>query len=52
MVEDHTAGPRNRHARSLVHGQPPAPDGPTRTLATILDPEGNRIGLAGHAPSP
>jgi predicted enzyme related to lactoylglutathione lyase len=28
----------------------PAPDGPTRTLATIADPEGNPIGLAGHAP--
>jgi uncharacterized protein len=26
----------------------PAPDGPTRTLATIIDPEGNPIGLAGH----
>ena len=30
--------------------EPPAPDGPTRTLATIADPEGNPIGLAGHAP--
>ncbi len=29
--------------------EPPAPDGPTRTLATILDPEGNPIGLAGHS---
>ena len=28
--------------------EPPAPDGPTRTLATIIDPEGNPIGLAGH----
>ena len=39
----------------LVHGQvlePPAPDGPTRTLATIIDPEGNPIGLAGHASPP
>jgi predicted enzyme related to lactoylglutathione lyase len=26
----------------------PSPDGPTRTLATIIDPEGNPIGLAGH----
>ena len=25
-------------------------DGPTRTLAKITDPEGNPIGLAGHAP--
>ncbi len=30
---------------------PPAPDGPTRTLATILDPEGNPIGLAAHTPA-
>jgi uncharacterized protein len=27
----------------------PEPDGPSRTLATILDPEGNPVGLAGHA---
>ena len=32
--------------------EPPAPDGPTRTLATIIDPEGNPIGLAGHTPPP
>ncbi len=32
--------------------EPPAPDGPTRTLATIIDPGGNPIGLAGHAPPP
>jgi uncharacterized protein len=32
--------------------EPPTPDGPTRTLATITDPEGNPIGLAGHAPPP
>jgi uncharacterized protein len=32
--------------------EPPAPDGPTRTLATIADSEGNPIGLAGHAPPP
>ena len=35
----------------IKHGgevlEPPAPDGPTRTLATIIDPEGNPIGLAG-----
>ena len=30
--------------------EPPAPDGPTRILATIADPEGNPIGLAAHAP--
>lgn len=28
--------------------EPPTPDGPTRTLATIADPAGNRIGLAQH----
>ena len=27
---------------------PPSPDGPNRTLATIVDPEGNPIGLASH----
>jgi len=39
--------------RVTAHGgeilEPPSPDGPERTLATILDPEGNPIGLAGHA---
>ena len=39
--------------RAVAHGaeilEPPTPDGPTRTLATILDPAGNPIGLAGHA---
>jgi len=30
---------------------PPTPDGPDRTLATILDPEGNSVGLASHSPS-
>ena len=29
--------------------EPPSPDGPERTLATIGDPEGNLIGLAAHA---
>jgi hypothetical protein len=28
--------------------EPPSADGPTRTLATIADPTGNRIGLAQH----
>ena len=32
--------------------EPPVPDGPARTLATITDPEGNRIGLAAHTPPP
>jgi predicted enzyme related to lactoylglutathione lyase len=31
---------------------PPEPDGPSRTLATILDSEGNPVGLAAHAPPP
>ena len=39
-----------RHGGEVL--EPPAPDGPTRTLATIVDPEGNPIGLAGHAPPP
>jgi len=38
--------------QAAAHGaqilEPPSPDGPTRTLATILDPEGNPIGLAAH----
>ena len=38
--------------RVTAHGgailEPPSPDGPTRVLATIADPEGNPIGLAGH----
>jgi len=28
--------------------EPSSPDGPDRTLATIVDPEGNPIGLASH----
>ena len=39
---------QNRRARRRDH-RPPSPDGPTSTLATILDPEGNSIGLAGHS---
>jgi predicted enzyme related to lactoylglutathione lyase len=38
--------------QAAAHGgeilEPAAPDGPTRTLATIIDPEGNPIGLASH----
>jgi catechol 2,3-dioxygenase-like lactoylglutathione lyase family enzyme len=34
-----------------VEDRPPAPDGPTRILATIADPEGNPVGLAAHVPS-
>jgi len=37
-----------RHGGRIL--EPAAPDGPTRTLATIADSEGNPIGLAGHAP--
>jgi len=40
-------------ANAVEHGgeiiDPPSPDGPNRTLATIVDPEGNPIGLASHA---
>ena len=43
-------------ARVTAHGgkilDPPSPDGPDRTLATIEDPEGNPLGLAAHAPPP
>ena len=39
-----------RHGGQIL--EPPAPDGPTRTLATIADTEGNPIGLVGHAPPP
>jgi uncharacterized protein len=43
-------------ARVTAHGgkilEPPSPDGPDRTLATIEDPEGNPLGLAAHAPPP
>ena len=45
-----TLGQVMRHGGDIL--EPPAPDGPTRTLATITDPEGNPIGLAGHAPPP
>jgi uncharacterized protein len=41
---------------ATAHGariiQPPAPDGPTRTLAMITDTEGNPVGLAAHTPPP
>ena len=42
--------------RVTAHGgeilESPSPDGPERTLATILDPEGNPIGLASHTQPP
>jgi predicted enzyme related to lactoylglutathione lyase len=53
MIWIHVAGVSETLARVTAHGgtilEPASPDGPTRTLATIIDPEGNPIGLAGHA---
>jgi uncharacterized protein len=53
MIWIHVADLDQTLANAVEHGgeiiDPPAPDGPTRTLATILDPEGNPIGLAAHA---
>jgi predicted enzyme related to lactoylglutathione lyase len=46
---DETLGLVTSHGGQLL--TPPAPDGPTRILATIADPEGNPVGLAAHAPS-
>jgi uncharacterized protein len=54
MIWIHVADMAGTLEQVTAHGgeilEPPAPDGPTRTLATITDPEGNPIGLAGHAP--
>ncbi len=54
LIWIHVADMGETIERAVAHGaeilEPPAPDGPTRTLATILDPAGNPIGLAGHAP--
>ncbi len=56
MLWLHVADMPETLKRVTAHGgeisEPPTPDGPERTLATILDPEGNPIGLAGHAPPP
>jgi predicted enzyme related to lactoylglutathione lyase len=53
MIWLHVADIKETLNRVTEHGgeilEAPSPDGPTRTLATILDPEGNPIGLAGHA---
>jgi 2,7-dihydroxy-5-methyl-1-naphthoate 7-O-methyltransferase len=53
MIWIHVADLDQTLARVAAHGGEiidlPAPDGPDRTLATILDPEGNPIGLASHA---
>jgi predicted enzyme related to lactoylglutathione lyase len=50
----HVAGLAATLKRAKEHGgqvlDPPSEDGPTRVLATIIDSEGNPIGLAAHAP--
>jgi 2,7-dihydroxy-5-methyl-1-naphthoate 7-O-methyltransferase len=55
MIWIHVADLDETLERVVTHGgeiiDPPSPDGPTRTLATILDPEGNPIGLASHSSS-
>ena len=45
---DETLGLVAAHGGRIL--TPPAPDGPTRILATIADSEGNPVGLAAHAP--
>jgi predicted enzyme related to lactoylglutathione lyase len=56
MIWLHVADMDETLKRVTAHGgkisEPPSPDGPERTLATILDPEGNPIGLASHALAP
>jgi len=56
MIWIHVADMERTLATVVAHGgeiiDPPAPDGPDRTLATILDPEGNPVGLASHATRP
>ena len=53
MIWIHVADLDQTLANAVRHGgeiiDPPSSDGPTRTLATILDPEGNPIGLASHS---
>ena len=53
MIWIHVADLDQTLATVVQHGgeiiDPPTPDGPNRTLATIVDPEGNPIGLASHA---
>jgi uncharacterized protein len=52
MIWIHVADLDETLAQVTKHGgevtDPPSPDGPDRTLATIVDPEGNPIGLASH----
>jgi predicted enzyme related to lactoylglutathione lyase len=53
MIWIHVADLGETLERVTAHGgeivEPPAPDGPTRIGATIIDPEGNPVGLASHA---
>jgi predicted enzyme related to lactoylglutathione lyase len=53
MIWIHVADMEQALGRVVQHGgeilEPPAPDGLTRILATILDPEGNPVGLAAQA---
>jgi 2,7-dihydroxy-5-methyl-1-naphthoate 7-O-methyltransferase len=53
MIWIHVADLDQTLERVVTHGgeiiDPPSPDGPNRTLATIVDPEGNPVGLASHA---
>jgi predicted enzyme related to lactoylglutathione lyase len=44
---DRTLEAVTEHGGEII--DPPSPDGPNRTLAAIVDPEGNAIGLAAHA---
>jgi 2,7-dihydroxy-5-methyl-1-naphthoate 7-O-methyltransferase len=54
MIWIHVADMDQALGQVVAHGgeiiDPPSPDGPARTLATILDPEGNAVGLASHTP--
>lgn len=56
MIWIHVADLGETLAQVAGHGgeviDPPAPDGPDRMLATIVDPEGNSIGLASHRVGP
>ncbi len=47
-VDDMTAALERVVAHGGEVSGPPVPDGPVRMLATILDPAGNPVGLAGH----
>ena len=56
MIWLHVADMDETLNRVTAHGgeilEPPSPDGPARTLATIIDPEGNPIGLPPGPPGP